>query len=95
MELSEKEQKKARQEEIIEEVETVEAGKGQAVDISQPEKPILNDKRAYRSLKAIKSDKVDIPTHLWDERILLSLHMEVSEEEGVAALNTLWWPVLW
>jgi hypothetical protein len=45
--------------------------------------------RATRLSKAVKADDANIPTYLWDERILPGVDTEVSDEEGVAALNTL------
>jgi hypothetical protein len=89
LELSKKDPKKARQEDTIEEAKTGEEGNEQVMFIVQPEKPIEKDERASWSSKAVKSDDANIPVYLWDERILLSLDAKVSDEEGIAALNTL------
>jgi hypothetical protein len=46
--------------------------------------------RAERSTKAVKSNDAEIPMHLWDKQILLSMdRMEVPEEEVQEALATL------
>jgi hypothetical protein len=81
--VSRQEHKKARQEETSE-VETVEDGKEQAMDVCPIEEPLKRDERATRLSKVVKVDDADIPTYLWDECILLGVDTEVSDKEGVA-----------